>query len=533
VHVCACIYVGLRISYATVNRALAIVTTLLILAALLPGCAGTGGRFEDQPADRTASSEEGTAVLDSLRFAEAQYREALSHYVCDEWDEAVPLLSRALSCLDATAPGDDELRRARASLRSRIAHFLETAPDVEGEPSPEFLERGSVLAGSDVAAWAEAESEDEVPGIELVRNERVDKWIEYFTGKGRKEMEKWLARSGRYRPMIEAELDAAGLPRELFYLAMIESGLNPNAYSRAHAAGMWQFISSRARMHGLRVDWWVDERRDPLKATKAACAYLRELHDMFGSWELALAGYNSGEGRVARAQKRRPSCEDYWCLDLPRETENFVPKFMAAAMICSAPEEWGFSVGDADPPLVHESIDVVDATDLTFIAEAVGVTEREIKDLNPALRRWCTPPADGPATVNLPPGTGKRCLAALASVPESERVTWHRHRISRGENLTLIARAYGTSVRAILEVNSIRNPNRIRAGDHLIIPVGPGLEGARYADGGVVHHKVSRGDTISSIARRYGKRTSDVLRWNGLGWDSRIYPGDVIAIHNM
>jgi membrane-bound lytic murein transglycosylase D len=297
---------------------------------------------------------------------------------------------------------------------------------------------------------------------------------------------------------------------------------------------MWQFISSRGRMHGLRVDWWVDERRDPLKATRAACAYLGELHEMFGAWELALAGYNSGEGRVSRAQKRRPSCEDYWCLDLPRETENFVPKFMAAALIGSDPEAFGFAEWDPEPPLVHESIDVCDATDLAFIAEAVGVSETEIRRLNPALRRWCTPPADGPATVNVPPGTGKRCLAALASVPESERVTWHRHKISRGENLTSIAAAYGTSVRSILQVNSIRNPNRIRAGEHLIIPVGPGARGVDYADsGGTILHRVSRGDTISSIARRYGKRTADVLKWNGLGWNSRIYPGDVISIHNM
>ncbi|MBD3349825.1 MAG: transglycosylase SLT domain-containing protein, partial [Candidatus Eisenbacteria bacterium] len=374
----------------------------------------------------------------------------------------------------------------------------------------------------------------EAPGIELVQNERVDKWLTYFTGKGRREMEKWLGRTGRYRSMIERELDAAGLPRELLYLAMIESGLNPNAYSRAHAAGMWQFIASRARMCGLRVDWWVDERRDPLKATKAACTYLRELYDMFGDWELALAGYNSGEGRVARARKRRPACEDYWCLDLPRETENFVPKFMAAMMIGTDPEAYGFTDVEPEPPIEHESVDVDNATDLTFIAEAVGLSESKIKELNPALRRWCTPPAEGPVTVNVPPGTGEQCLAALASVPESERVTWHRHRVARGENLSVIASAYDTSVRAILQVNSLRDPDRIRAGEHLIIPVGPGAGGSRYADsGGTILHRVSRGDTIFSIARRYGKRTVDVLQWNGLGWDSKIYPGDVITIHSM
>lgn len=513
------------------NRALAVFLSLL--PVLLVGCAGTTQRHETDLASE-APGVACSAAADSLDFAEAQYRRALSHYVCDEWDEAVPLLKRALACLERTTPRADDLRQAKGSLRSRILYFLKTAP---GGGAPGVGE-DAVAVAAEIAIARQAvggsDAERVVPGIELVSNERVQKWIDYFTGKGRTEMNRWLGRTGRYRPMVERELDAAGLPRELFYLAMIESGLNPNAYSRAHAAGMWQFISSRARMYGLRVDWWVDERRDPLKATRAACAYLGDLYEMFGSWELALAGYNSGEGRVARAQSRRPTCEDYWCLDLPRETENFVPKFMAALMIGSDPEAFGFTDWELEAPLAQESVEVGDATDLTFIAEAVGVSTDELERLNPALRRWCTPPADGPVTVNVPPGTGGRCLSALASVPESERVTWRRHKIERGENLSQIASAYGTSVTAILQVNSIRNPNRIREGDHLIIPVGPGSGGESYAGAGEIFiHRVSRGDTVSSIARRYGKRTSDVLKWNGLGWNSRIYPGDAITIKDM
>ncbi len=506
---------------------------LMAVLALLAGCASTVGvRDVGIPSGVAASS--GTAVVDSLEFAEARYREALSHYVSDDWDEAIPLLERALSCLDAPAPKTDDLRHVRESLRSRVLHFLETAPgyDIEARSV-----RHSVVAVEPPDAPSrdqEIDSAGDVPGIDIVTNSRVEKWLDYFTGKGRKDMARWLRRSGRYRPMIEHELAEARLPKELFYLAMIESGLNPNAYSRAHAAGMWQFISSRARMCGLRVDWWVDERRDPLKATRAACAYLGDLYEMFGSWELALAGYNSGEGRVARAQSRRPTCVDYWCLDLPRETENFVPKFLAAVMIGSDPEAYGFTDFELEAPLEQETVEVSDATDITFIAEAVGVSQDEIEKLNPALRRWCTPPSDVSVTVNVPPGTGGRCLAALASVPESERVTWRRHKIARGENLSRIASAYGTSVKAILQVNSIRNPNRIRAGDHVIIPVGPGLDGTRYAGTSeTITHRVSRGDTVSSIARRYGKRTADVLSWNGLGWNSRIYPGDAITIRNM
>ena len=167
-----------------------------------------------------------------------------------------------------------------------------------------------------------------------VTNERVQKWLDYFTGKGRKDMQRWLNRAPRYRPMISAMLEEEGLPQELFYLAVIESGLNPNAYSRAHAAGMWQFISSRARMYGLKVDWWVDERRDPEKATRAACTYLKELYARFDSWELSLAGDNSGEGRVRR-QLRDRGHDNFWDYRLPRQTVQYVPKFIAAARIGS------------------------------------------------------------------------------------------------------------------------------------------------------------------------------------------------------
>jgi membrane-bound lytic murein transglycosylase D len=335
--------------------------------------------------------------------------------------------------------------------------------------------------------------------------------------------------------MIDRILKEEGLPPELFYLAVIESGLNPNAYSRAHAAGMWQFISSRARLHGLRVDWWVDERRDPEKATRAACDYLTDLYERFGSWELALAGYNSGEGRVERARRKRPSCPDYWCLDLPRETENFVPKFMAALMIGSDPEAFGFEPPGHGQPLEYDTIEITDAVDLQVIADATGSTYESVKALNPALRRWCTPPGSDPATVRVPCGTGEKCEAAVAAIPPEDRVTWRRHRVSRGETLSGIARAYGTSVTAIASVNEIRNPHSIRSGSYIVIPIGPGAESATdYAElPEAISYRVRKGDTISSIARRHGKSTRDVLRWNGLAWNSRIYPGDVITIRNM
>ena len=512
------------------------VAAIIFPLALMAGCSGMGAPSTDVVASRSDERADTGRDAEALAAIEAKYHEALAHYVCDEWSSAIPLLQDALASLEELDPANEGVRQATESLRCRVLHFLDAAPDDLRTAAAAIDRTRSSIPGHSEAGQDERPRGvvEEGNGLRIVSNSRVEHWLRYFTGKGRREMTRWMSRSGRYRPMIDSILAEEGLPPELFYLAMIESGLNPNAYSRAHAAGMWQFISSRARMYGLRVDWWVDERRDPEKATRAACAYLKDLYEMFGSWELALAGYNSGEGRVSRAQRKRPSCEDYWCLDLPRETENFVPKFMAAVIIGKDPEAHGFDVGHTESPIEYESFEVEHATDIQLIADAAGVTTSEIERLNPSLRRWCTPSSGGAVTVRVPPGTSQRCLTAIASVPEEERVTWTRHRISRGETLSGIAAAYGTSVRAIMNVNDLRNPNRIRAGSYVVIPVGPGALGESYAAaGGTITYRVRRGDTVSSIARRYGKRTADVLRWNGLGWRSRIYPGDAITIRNM
>jgi membrane-bound lytic murein transglycosylase D len=501
---------------------------------LLAGCSSTS-RGPLATDDVRTLAEDGATASESIAAADALYKEALSYYVTDELDRARPLLTRALAELGDSRPGDRELRSRKESLTSRVEYFL-AAIDSRGRvPQHAVPTEPARLDTMPVSVLHPMESSEacESPVV-TVTNDRVQKWLDYFTGKGRKDMQRWLSRAPRYRPMVSAILEDEGLPQELFYLALIESGLNPNAYSRAHAAGMWQFISSRARMYGLKVDWWIDERRDPEMATRAACAYLKELYDRFGSWELALAGYNSGEGRVERAQRKRPSCRDYWCLDLPRETENFVPKFMAALMIGSDPEEYGFTVPTECPALGYDTIEVTDAVDLQVVADATGTTYDTIKKLNPSLRRWCTPPGKCSTTVRVPKGSGNTCVAAIDRIPPEDRVSWRRHRVSRGETLSGIAKAYGPSVSAIASVNNISNPHRIRCGSYIVIPIGPGSEGAEYADaGGTVSYKVRRGDTISSIARRHGKSTRDVLRWNGLGWHSRIYPGDVIKLRNM
>ena len=508
----------------------------LFAVIVVAGCSTTS-RVTPAPSDELRTlAQDGASVAESLEAADLLYRDALAHYVTDELDEALPLLRQALAELGDAHPDTADLRSEKFSLKARVEYFLAA---IEGRSAPTAQVIPPETTRIDTIPLPVLEPAQPTAGcvapVVTVTNDRVEKWLDYFQGRGRKDMERWLSRAPRYRPMIERMLEEEGLPLELFYLAVIESGLNPNAYSRAHAAGMWQFISSRARMYELRVDWWIDERRDPEKATRAACTYLKELHRRFGSWELALAGYNSGEGRVERAQRKRPSCPDYWCLDLPRETENFVPKFMATVLIGTNPAKYGFEMPTAGASLSYDSIEITDAVDLQVIADATGAGYDDIKKLNPALRRWCTPPSSSPTTVRVPTGTGQKCLAAIDSIPPEERVTWRRHRVSTGETLSSIARAYGTSISAITSVNDIRNPHRIRTGSYIVIPVGPGSDSVSAHAGlpPTINYRVRRGDTISSIARRHGKRTRDVLRWNGLAWNTRIYPGDVITIRNM
>ena len=512
------------------------VALALLIVIVVAGCSATS-RVMPAPSDELRTlAQDGASAAESITAADLLYREALAHYVTDELDEARPLLRQALAELGDAHPDNADLRSEKSSLKSRVEYFLAA---IEGRSAHTAQAVPTETARIDTIPLSILEPSEPGTGcgapVVTVTNGRVEKWLDYFQGRGRKDMERWFSRAPRYRPMIERILEEEGLPLELFYLAVIESGLNPNAYSRAHAAGMWQFISSRARMYELRVDWWIDERRDPEKATRAACTYLKELHERFGSWELALAGYNSGEGRVERARRKNPSCPDYWCLDLPRETENFVPKFMAAVLIGTNPSEYGFEISSDCAPLSYDTIEIRDAVDLQVIADATGTGYDDIKKLNPALRRWCTPPSSSPTTVRVPTGSGQQCLAAIDSIPPEDRVTWRRHRVSTGETLSGIAKAFGTSISAITSVNDIRNPHRIRSGSYIVIPVGPGADGmSAHADlSPTVDYRVRRGDTVSSIARKHGKNTRDVLRWNGLAWNSRIYPGDVITIRNM
>jgi membrane-bound lytic murein transglycosylase D len=388
-----------------------------------------------------------------------------------------------------------------------------------------------------------------------MRNRRIDFWIRYFTGPGRKHFGRSLYRMELYRPTIEPILEELNLPKDLIIVALIESGFNLKAKSRAKAVGPWQFIRGTAKIYGMRMNWWFDERHDIVASTYAAGNYLNDLYKIWNSWFLALAAYNCGEYRVARAIARQRT-ENFWKLDLPRQTERYVPKFLAAMYIAREPDKYGFKI-PVVVPIKFDHVKVHDATDLKLIATSADVSVQAIKDLNPALLRWCTPPK-AEIHVKVPHGTGARCETALAAIPLEERVTWRQHRVRKGETLSHIARKYGTTASALKSLNGIQNSHRIREGWTLIVPMmGSYAEVAStkpsykdthrnidkktlesYAKKTApptnykkVIYRVKDGDTLGEIAEEFNTSARKLRDWNGLSYRSYIFPGQKLVIY--
>ncbi len=381
--------------------------------------------------------------------------------------------------------------------------------------------------------------------IPIEINDDVARWVRFFTDPGRRYYTRWLQRSSTYRPLMYAHLEEAGLPADLVYLSMIESGYNTHAYSHAHASGLWQFIPSTGRIYDLRVDWWVDERRDPELSTQAAVAFLGELYRMFGNWELAWAAYNCGPGRVRRGM-RRTGAEDFWTLataaPLPRETRNYVPKIMAAAIVGKYPERYGFTDIAFQPELVYDTAVVEGSVELGVLARSAGIDEGTFRRLNPALRRWATP--TGTTEVRVPQGTAAAFTAALADVPARERVAMVRHQVQRGDTLSGIAARYGVGVSELVRVNQIRRADQIFVGMNLIIPgaaeqvadvasvratdASPAASSSSSASRPQAH-TVRRGDTLSRIAARHGVSVSDLQQWNELN-GTTIHVGQELTL---
>ncbi|MFT6818732.1 MAG: membrane-bound lytic murein transglycosylase D [Myxococcota bacterium] len=379
--------------------------------------------------------------------------------------------------------------------------------------------------------------------IPVVVNASVEKWVRYFTGPGRRHYARWMGRSTTYRPMMYEKLDAAGLPRDLVYLSMIESGYNAHAYSHAAAAGLWQFIPSTGRMYGLRVDSWVDQRRDPHMSTDSSIKFLGELNDMFGDWYLAWGAYNAGPGRIRRAVRNSGS-EDFWTIQagdhLHPETDNYVPKIIAAAIIGKHPERYGFTDIEFQAPLSVEQEMVEGQVEISVLAGCAGLSVDEFKRLNPSLRAFTTP--TGSTRINVPSGMQRQFVAALEAVPASRRVTTTYHTVRRGETLSVIAGRYGSSVSNISRANGLHNADHIYVGMRLRIPRDGSAAALASTSSAPTSsatrpttpsrpssHTVRRGDTLSEIATRYGVSQGNLKSWNSLRSDT-VYLGQVLKV---
>ncbi len=396
--------------------------------------------------------------------------------------------------------------------------------------------------------------------IPLQVNSDVLKYIEFFTGAGRSTFERWLKRSGRYMELFRTVLQREGLPPDLVHLVFVESGFNLNARSYASAVGPWQFMRSSAQLFGLNINQWVDERKDPEKATVAAARYLKHLHGIFGDWPLAIASYNCGEGTVLRAIKAQGTT-NYWDLKLPKQTEQYVPQFMAAMAITRDPVKYGFTDVEFDDPMRFDEIALKGAVDLRAIAKMCDCSLEDLRTLNPALRSTAARGPGGITTLRVPEGKSELVQKALARGERLPAVDLTvRHRVRRGETLRTIAAEYSVSPKALAAANGISRRHPLRRGSMLTIPATMRAPAPEIVDASSdpaastayvpprkiglpakidgnssaadrVNHIVKPGETLWMVSQQYGVAPEQVMQWNHLATDA-LKPGQRLRVHS-
>jgi membrane-bound lytic murein transglycosylase D len=469
--------------------------------------------------------------------------------------------------VEAESAEMDEVRRAEENAALVPAPKAEDAAVPQGAPgAPAAASAPSVDAAKGAGSiplfpeidhdLATLRAEYDIP---IDANEAVRAYVRFFQLEpARKHFVKWLGRLSRYEQRYRAILRANGVPEDTLFLAMIESGFANLAYSRARAVGPWQFIAGTGKRMGLSQDFWVDERRDPEKSATAAAAYLKELYEEFGDWRLAWAGYNAGAGKVAKAQRKGQA--DFWSMArgrvLKRETKGYVPKLMAAAIISKHAEAFGFKKEEVEPETwpEFERVAVPGAVDLATVAAAAEVSERDLRDLNPELRRSCTPPRG--YEIRVPLGHGEAFAKNWPAVSSSARLSFAHHVVAKGDSLAAIAAGYGVPVSTVASMNGVKPGRRLRPGTELVIPLSAlsrkaghapaseavaraRIEELKKAKPELVESEpspkpapvarieevdgrtratvlVQSGDSLWAIAQKFGVRIEELCRWNGI-----------------
>jgi membrane-bound lytic murein transglycosylase D len=486
----------------------------------------------------------------------------------ESFDEAVEVLLES----PYGARTDARMREHFDRLIDRINAYEVTAlaqgdgfteKKYEAAPIDEILKNATTFPApvADAATMAAVKADFALNphDIPIPEHAKVLSYVEVMQGRMREYIQDSLARGAKYMPMIQAVFRAEGLPLDLAYIPIIESSFKTNALSKASAKGPWQFMKPTAKEHGLKTDWFIDERSDPEKATVAAAQYLKTLSKMFnGDWNLVLAAYNGGPGRVSRAMKRS-GIDDFWRLSatkkyLPRETREYVPLIMAAMIIGRNPAQYGFEVVTAEP-VAYEKVAMPQAIDLRRVAEWAGTTVDEIQALNPELRRWTTPVKYPQYDLKVPRGTGDRLTAKLAEASPADFSAFKWYTAKKGETLLTVARRFDVSRADVAEANNLTSKSRLRPGQELIIPRAPAtllaaraeravptavasraiaspVESAKMTTPAQVVHltyRVKPGDTLFSIAQLFDTTVAKIKSWNRLT-SNRINPGAKLKI---
>jgi membrane-bound lytic murein transglycosylase D len=476
-----------------------------------------------------------------------EYREGNLEKAKDKFDQALAVLLESNLDFDSDRRLGDEFNKLLEDIHGVELAALErgdTLAEHSYEAPPiESFAKLTFPVDPRVKQHVQEEMKSVQSDLPLVSNDYVDGVITFLQNHGRKYMETVIQRSGLYGPLISQILKEEGLPQDLIYVAAGESSFYPHALSRAGAVGIWQFMLGTGSLYGLRRDRWVDDREDPVKSTRAAARHLKRLYGQFGDWYLAMAAYDWGSEGLQRAIERT-GYADFWSLRrlhaLPNETENYVPIFLATALIAKDPKAYGFDVSPL-PPISTEDVVVSVPTDLRLVADLIDHPVDELAQLNPSILQWSTP-ADNPQFVlHLPAGTKENLENAIAMIPAEKRMWWRAHRVEAGETLSAIAHKYRLAPVALAQANQVKEDEALIQGVHLLLPYAsgddyprrfgrPGNVASSRTSTRLYQYHVRSGDTIDLIADRFDVSAYDIRRWNRLP-SSRLAAGRVLKLY--
>ena len=470
-------------------------------------------------------------VEEAYARGEANYRKGRLPEAKQEFDRAVDLMLTSRLDIKSNTELQEEFDRVVDGVNGLEMEALKLGngfvPKEEETPA-DVAENVTFEVDPKIVAKAKADLATTNSDLPLVVNDYVASVINFFanTKKGHNTLLHSFQHAGRYKAMIQRVMAEEGVPQDLIYLAVAESGFNPRALNRrSKAGGMWQFMPRGN--YGLARNAYVDERFDPEKSTRAYARYMKFIYDQLGDWYLSMAGYDWGAGNVQRAVEKT-GYADFWELykrnNLPKETKNYVPEILAAIIIANHPEQYGFDDMTLDPPVLTDTVTINYPVNLRLVSDLVGAPVDELKALNPSLLRMMTPP-DASFDLHLPGGLAAVYEKRIALIPEGKRNAWRYHRVASAETLALVARAYRVTESELAAANQLRAGDSIEGVEALAVPAAPVAEPAQRTQ----LYTARRGDTLVTIADRFGVSLNELRRWNKIP-GIKVQPGQRLRV---